>query len=64
MLQENILKEASHLSKNSQRLFTVSRRMLHSKRRILRSPMPNEHPEYMNKKYETDKISKITVRKP
>ena len=64
MLQENILKEASHLSKNSQRLFTVSRRILHSKQRILQSLMPNEHPEYMNKKYETDKISKITVRKP
>ena len=39
-LQENIFKEAPHPSKNSQRLLTVSRRILHSKR-SLNSPISN-----------------------
>ena len=42
MLQENILKEAPRLNKKK-RLTSVIPRILRSKRRILRSPMPNEH---------------------
>jgi len=44
MLQENIFKEAPPLNKNSHRLLNISWRILHSKRRILPSLMPNEHP--------------------
>ena len=46
MLQENILKEAmSNKIKNIRRLPNIQRRILHSKRRILRSLMPNvQHP--------------------
>ena len=44
MLQENILKEAPPLNKNSHRLLNISQRILHSKRRILPSPMPKKHP--------------------
>ena len=44
-LQDNILKEAPHLSKNSPKLPNVSRRILRSKWRILQSLMPNEHPD-------------------
>ena len=44
MLQENVLKEAPRLNKNSHRLLNISRRILRSKRRILQSLMPNEHP--------------------
>ena len=44
MLQENILKEAPPLNKNSHRLLKISQRILHSKRRILPSLMPKKHP--------------------
>ena len=45
MLQENILKEVPHVSKNSHKLPDVSRRIFHSKWKIHQSPMPNEHPD-------------------
>ena len=44
MLQENILKEAPPLNTNSHRLLNISQRILHSKRRILPSPMPKKRP--------------------
>ena len=37
--------------KNSQRLPIVSRRILHSKKKILWSPMPNEHPAFISITY-------------
>lgn len=44
MLQENISKEAPRLNKKiSHRLPNIRRRILHSKRGILPSLMPNEH---------------------
>ena len=45
MLQENILKEAPRLIESSRKLPNVCQRILHSKRKILRSPMSNEHPD-------------------
>ena len=46
MLRENIVKEAPHLNKKliSHRLPNVRGIIFHSKLRILRSPMPNDHP--------------------
>ena len=40
MLQENVLKEVQRLNKNCHKLPNISRR-------ILRSPMPNEHPDFI-----------------
>ena len=45
MLQENILKEAPRLIESSRKLPNVCQRILHSKWKILRSPMSNEHPD-------------------
>ena len=45
MLQENILKEAPSLIESSHRLPNICHRILCSKRKILRSPMSNEHPD-------------------
>ena len=46
MLQENILKEAPRLIEiYSRRLPNVCWRSLHSKWKILQSPMSNEHPD-------------------
>ena len=40
MLQENVLKEVQRLNKNCHKLPNISRR-------ILRSPMPKEHPDFI-----------------
>ena len=46
MLKENILKKAPHLGiKTTHRLPNISWRILHSKRRSLLFPMPDEHPD-------------------
>ena len=45
MLQENILKEAPRLIESNRKLPNVCQRILHSKWKILRSPMSNEHPD-------------------
>ena len=37
-------------TKNSHRILAISQRILHSKRSILQSPMPNEHPDVVNNK--------------
>ena len=55
MLQENILKEAPPLNKNSHRLLNISQRILHSKRRILPSPMPKKHPVNSSAKFSNGK---------
>ena len=44
-LWENIFEEVPFLNKNSHRLLSISWRILHRKRRILQSLMPNEDPE-------------------
>ena len=46
MLQENILKEAPCLYKSSHGLPNISPRFVRSTQRILRSPMPNKHPDW------------------
>ena len=48
MLQENILKQAPHLS---HRLLNLSLRILPSKQRILQSLMPNKHPALNHKRH-------------
>ena len=47
MLQETILKEAHIWVKISRKVLNISWRIQCSKRRFLRSPMPNEHPADM-----------------
>ena len=46
MLQENTLKKAPHLKKNTHRLANIVWRFLFSKRKILQSLMPNKHPAF------------------
>ena len=44
MLRENTFKGTPHLNKNGHGLLKGCWRILHRKRRILRSPAPNELP--------------------